>query len=132
MVTLSVPLRNAKFDPYSAQCNYFNVPHQLWLGTLTSINMVISEDTWLNMVISEDTWLSDLLPSVWLWSCHYLIERYVSRGRNLNIHHFCMQGEHSDRLRHSRCSFDTKKLFIIFSMKSDAKFEFVFLHNEVF
>ena len=53
-----------------------------------------------------------------------------------------MHGEHFDRLRHSRCSFDTIihdvevdemiSLVIIFSMKSDAKFEFVFLHNEVF
>ena len=30
------------------------------------------------MVISEDSWHSNLLPSVWQWSCHYLVLRLRS------------------------------------------------------
>ena len=30
------------------------------------------------MVISEDPWHSNLLPSVWQWSCHYMFKRLRS------------------------------------------------------
>ena len=47
------------------------------------------------MVISEDPWHSHLLPSVWQWSCHYLILRLrsVATGDRTPIYH--MRGERS-------------------------------------
>ena len=47
------------------------------------------------MVISEDSWHSNLLPSVWQWSCHYLFLRIgsVATGNRTPISH--TRGERS-------------------------------------
>ena len=37
------------------------------------------------MVISEDPWHSDLMPSVWQWSCHYLFLRHRSVATGIRI-----------------------------------------------
>ena len=39
------------------------------------------------LVISEDPWHSHLLPSVWLWSCHYLFKRLRAFMSQLGFEH---------------------------------------------
>ena len=51
-----------------------------------------------------DTGHSHLMPSVWQWSCHYLLLwlRFIAAGiRTPNL----PRGERSNRLRHRRCDY---------------------------
>ena len=86
----------ANFDLYKTlmaieQWGFLSVPHLLWHGHPFKI------------VIFEDLWHLHLLPSVWQWSCHYLFfTTMICYGRDANNPNFCMQDEHSNRLRHCR------------------------------
>ena len=51
------------------QWGFFSVPELLWHPFI--------------MVISEAPWHSQLLPSVWHWSCHYLFLRIRSTGAGI-------------------------------------------------
>ena len=67
-----------KFDQYSElmaieQWGFFNVQHLLPTGQP------------FMMAISEDPWHSHFLPSVWQWSCYYLV--CPDRGSNPNLSH---------------------------------------------
>ena len=44
------------------------------------------------MVISEDSWHSDLLPSVWQWSCHYLFLRLRSVAAGIQTPNLPLSG----------------------------------------
>ena len=70
------------------------VCHTYWVTGHPFI-MVISEDNY-----PKDPWHSNLLPSVWQWSCNYLLNDLGLSRLEFENPTFRMRGERSNRLRH--------------------------------
>ena len=72
-------------------------PHSWPLSSEGSLTSHTNCDTDLPFiqVFSEDPWRSNLLPSVWQWSCHYLFLRLRSIANGDQTPISCMRGERS-------------------------------------
>ena len=81
----------------------------------------------LIMVIFEDPWHSHLMPSIWQWSCHYLLWRLRSVAAGIQTHtlahatlHNCattaeaIECRHNTECRHN--STDTEGYLIIWNL----------------